>query len=173
MTLIDKICLPLFALLDILNSIIPSFGLHKRIQYLCILFLSAQRALLLFPQEVQYKFDEKYKAANHITWHWWPGLSEPWLKHCRILLSLITQYPGFTRQTSLWHSSHGRHEKGVPEQTPLEQRSFLVHALPSVHGKVLLFVQANLWLSLQSYPTTKHDSVTLISWITKKLVTFV
>ena len=65
----DKICLPLFALLDILNSIIPSFGLHKRIQYLCILFLSAQRALLLFPQEVQYKFDEKYKAANHITWH--------------------------------------------------------------------------------------------------------
>ena len=69
MTLIDKICLPLFALLDILNSIIPSFGLHKRIQYLCIFFLSAQRALLLFPQEVQYKFDEKYKAANHITWH--------------------------------------------------------------------------------------------------------
>ena len=53
-TLIDKICLPLFALLDILNSIIPSFGLHKRIQYLCIFFLSAQRALLLFPQEVQY-----------------------------------------------------------------------------------------------------------------------
>ena len=53
-TVIDKICPFLFALLDILNSIIPLFGQHKRIQYLCIFFLSAQRALLLFPQEVQY-----------------------------------------------------------------------------------------------------------------------
>ena len=53
-TLIDKICLPLSALLNILNSIIPSFGVHKRIQYLCIFFLSAQRGLLLFPQEDQY-----------------------------------------------------------------------------------------------------------------------
>ena len=38
-TLIDKFCFHLFALLDIANNIIPSFGLHKRIQYSCIFSL--------------------------------------------------------------------------------------------------------------------------------------
>ena len=39
---------------------------------------------------------------------------------------------------------------GVPEQTPFEHRSLLVHAILSVHGKALLFVQACLLALLQS-----------------------
>lgn len=99
-----------------------------------------------------------YAADSFFTWQEYPGRRAPPLKHLRVPPSLIAQNPGFTWHVSLWHSSHGRHVNGVPEQTPFEHWSLLVQATLSSHGKALLFVQASLLALLQSCWTEIYHS---------------
>ena len=59
---------------------------------------------------------------------------------------------------------------GVPVQTPFKQRSFLVQATLSLHGKALLFVQACLLVLLQSCKTAIYHSGNICLFLKQHII---
>ena len=115
MTLIVKICLPLSALLDIVNNIIPSFGLYKTIQYFYIFFPFFREGFIVIPtgssKLILWKIQgcqpyylalmtwSKYTVIETLPCTSFVNYAVSWFHAARVIVALLTRE---TRERRAW-----------------------------------------------------------------------